>query len=382
MISSAKSVILVRSRAIDPSIHKVARTLARHGYTVKVLIWDREGKKSVEKKQGYVTIYFGIKAPYDKLAAGFRLPLWWFYEFLFLLLNKAEIIHASDLDTLLPAIVVRMVRKATLFYTIYDFYADNLPGSFPSPIRRFVAFLEKLGIELTDALFLVDPNRYEQVVGTRIKKLAFLYNSPPDHSKEDFEIGSKAASELTLFYAGNINKTRGLRDVMEAIRNLDGVKLIVAGTGPDVSMFQMLPRNFEDKVEYIGFIPYEKVIEGAFRADALFAFYDPAIRGNRYASPNKLFEAMMCGKPIIVNAETTAAKIVGKERCGIIVPYGDICAIRNAIIRLRDDHKLRVMLGKNGRMAYQRHYDWKHMERRLLELYDEAIFDRGERIAD
>jgi glycosyltransferase involved in cell wall biosynthesis len=144
----------------------------------------------------------------------------------------------------------------------------------------------------------------------------------------------------------------------------------------------MLPRSFEDKVEYIGFIPYEKVIEGAFRADVLFAFYDPAIRSNKYASPNKLFEAMMCGKPIIVNAETTAAKIVDKERCGITVPYGDICAIRSAIIRLRDDRKLRVMLGKNGRMAYQRHYDWKLMERRLLELYNETIFGRCERIAD
>lgn len=105
------------------------------------------------------------------------------------------------------------------------------------------------------------------------------------------------------------------------------------------------------------------------KEDVLFATYDPIYPTNRYASPNKLFEAMMCHKPIIVNDGTSMADIVRRENCGIVVPYGDVNELKNAILKLKNNPQLYGRLGVNGRNAYDTKYSWKIMEQRLLDVY-------------
>jgi glycosyltransferase involved in cell wall biosynthesis len=77
----------------------------------------------------------------------------------------------------------------------------------------------------------------------------------------------------------------------------------------------------------------------------------------------------MCKKPILVNDGTTMAEIVREENCGIIVPYGDVNAIKQAIMRLRDDPQLAKQLGANGRRAYEQKYSWAIMKERQLAVY-------------
>jgi len=101
----------------------------------------------------------------------------------------------------------------------------------------------------------------------------------------------------------------------------------------------------------------------------LFALYDPAIPNHRYASPNKVFEALMLGKPLIVAAGTHMDRLVSAAGCGLIVPYGDIPALENALLSLASAPALRLELGAKARRAYETGYSWAVMEQRLLELY-------------
>jgi len=367
-------VTIIRSRAIDSAVYKVAKTLAQNGYDVKLLVWDRQGNLNGKNGEEYSICTFNLKAPYDKFTALFYLPIWWIYEFFFLLKDKCDIIHACDLDTLIPAIIVKLVKRVKLCYTIYDFYANNLPDGRPylirKAIRRLVAAIEKIGIGFTEALFLVDESRYEEVRGARINKLVYIYNSPPECFYTHQRRNSSAEEEIIMFYAGLIHKSRGLEYMIKAVEDMDNVRLIIAGTGPDKNLLENLPVDVRKKIQYIGWIPYEEVIKKTLEADILFAFYDPKIPNNRYASPNKLFEAMMCGKPIIVNDGTSMSNIVRKEDCGLVAPYGDIDAIKEIILRLKNDPSLRQRLGGNGRKAYEEKYSWTIMERKLLDLYD------------
>jgi len=106
----------------------------------------------------------------------------------------------------------------------------------------------------------------------------------------------------------------------------------------------------------------------------MFAFYDPNIPNNRYASPNKLFEAMMCNKAILVNDDTSMAQIVKNYNCGLIIPYNDVRACSEAILILKNDVQLRQLMGNNGRMAYDKEYNWGSMERKLISLY-KGVFE-------
>jgi len=370
-------VTLVRARAIDPAVNKVAKTLSENGYDVKLLVWDRQHTLGTEEGEGYTVCRFNLKAPYDKFTVLFYLPIWWIYEFFFLLRHKCDVIHAVDLDTLIPAIAAKSIKRVPLCYTIYDFYANNLPdGRFPhfrKLIRTLVASVEKSGIRFADVLFLVDESRLEQVKGARMRKLVYIYNSPPDY----FAARGKPVSDsiagtpaITMFYAGVIHRSRGLEYVAKAVEELEGVRLVIAGTGPDKGIIEDACHRCE-RIQFLGQIPYTEVIEKTVAADILFAFYDPAIPNNKYASPNKLFEAMMCAKPIIVSDGSSMTIIVREENCGLIVPYGDVTAIKEAVLKLRNDPQLCKTLGQNGRRAYESRYSWRIMEQRLLDSYQQ-----------
>jgi len=147
---------------------------------------------------------------------------------------------------------------------------------------------------------------------------------------------------------------------------------VIAGDGPERDFIEQISSHGSHNIQYLGYIPHSRVVEETRKADILFAFYDPSIPNSRYASPNKVFEAMMCGKPIIVNSESAAGTLVRKESCGVTIPYGDSEALRTAILMLKARPDLRRELGTNGRRAYEERYNWNIMKERLLAAYKAA----------
>jgi len=362
-------IILVYSMATHPGVHKLAKTLSRNGHDVKLLVWDRERKyQKVEKIDSYTTNRFRLKTPYGKIIILLYLPIWWLYELYFFLREDPDVIHVCNLDTLLPAIIAKFLRRTRLYYTIYDLYGSTYPGSMPSVIRKFTTFIEKVGIGFTDVLFSVSEAFFEDIKGARIKKLVYIYNSPEDYSSIQASVEHR--SEMCIFYAGWMAKHRGLEDMIDIISDLDGVKLVMAGKDMDEDVLEYGRVKLND-FQYLGFISHEEVIHRSMQADILFVFYNPNLANYRYSTPNKLFEAMMCGKPIIISDGIAASKIVTRENCGIVVPYGDVDAIKEAVLRLINDPALREELGRNGRRAYETSYSWEIMESRLINAYKE-----------
>jgi len=371
-------VTLVRGRGIEPGINKIASALATHGYSVKLLIWDRDGAAESCNVPLYRTYKCGIRAPYDRPAALLYLPLWWVYELVFLLRDDSDVIHASDFDTLFPAILAKLIGKRKLCYFIYDFYADNLPdGGFQvlrKGIRGFVAHLERTGIGFADVLFLVDESRLEEVEGAHINEVFYIYNSPVDcvaqaHAK--LETTSSAPSDkMVIFYAGAMHNSRGLNYMFDAVSGIEGVRLKVAGPITDNKRILDELDRVGSKAQYLGFLrSHDDVIKETLKADLLFRFEDPRVPKTKYASPVKLFEAMMCGKPIIVSDGSAMANIVRNERCGVVVPYGDVPALTDALKMCRERPQLRTELGNNGRKAYEERYSWAIMQGRVLTGY-------------
>ena len=157
--------------------------------------------------------------------------------------------------------------------------------------------------------------------------------------------------------------------MIEAVKQVDDITLVLAGSGPDESYFRELALE-TNRLQFLGWIPrYEDVLTEEMNSDVLFRFSDPKHPKTKYESPNKLFEAMMCAKPIIVSDGGSMARIVKEEACGLVVPFGDITAIRQAIAKLRDDGELRLQLGSNGRRAYDNKYNGTLMQERLLQAY-------------
>ena len=83
----------------------------------------------------------------------------------------------------------------------------------------------------------------------------------------------------------------------------------------------------------------------------------------------KLFEAMMCGKPILVSKGAAMAESVDKENCHLAADCNSVEEIKQAIGKLKQNPELRGLLRADGRTVYEQEYSWQVMEQRLLSLY-------------
>ena len=362
-------VVIVYSFAIHPGVHKLAATLARNGHDVKLLVWDRDNKlPKVEKVDSFTVRRFRFKAPYGKLAVLLFHPLWLLYELYFIMKQKPDVVHAVNLDTLLPGIIARVLRKTKLVYTIEDLYGGAYTGRIPSIFRNLATFFETVGIGFTDTLFLASESFYDVVKRARIKKLTYIYNAPEEYP--DLEVEPNDHAGIHIFYGGWLARARGIENMIDALEGIDGVRLILAGKELDEGIIAYGSKKLK-AFEFLGWLSHKDIIKESFAADILFSFVDPKYLSFKHATPNKLFEAMMCSKPIIVSDGTIMSRIVREVDYGIVVPYGDVDAVREAVLKLKDDPELRRKLGQNGRKAYEANYSWKIMESRLVEAYKE-----------
>lgn len=363
-----ETVVLIRTNSFSSRLFKEANSLKNRGYFVKILCWDRSTNKSRIEQDKKITVnYFGRKAPYGKINLIPYLFIWWAYEFIWLLKNEYDIIHACGFDAVLPAILVKILKQKKLVYDIFDFYAEALPSDTPKKIMKYISYFEKFCLRFADGIIIVDNSRYTQIKGAKIKNLEIIMNCPNDTSFEREHISKN--NKYTIFYGGMISKTRGLDQLIDAIKDETDVSLIIAGNGEDVNTYRPIFNQMEN-VTFMGSVPYEEAIDLTKKADVIFGYYDPIIPNNRLASPNKLFEAMMCSTPILINEETSMTEIVKEKKCGIINPYNDTIALKNSIIELKNNPELSIHMGKNGREAFEKTYNWGIMETKLVNLYE------------
>ena len=370
----AQRVLICRSNPVapDPRVEKEARALVNAGYPVAVIGWDRSASLPVEEESDGFTIHrIPLRAEYGSGLMNLpNLLRWQAALFFWLYRHRAEydLIHACDFDTILPALWARRYWGKKVVYDIFDFYADHLRRT-PQRVKDTIRRLDMQAIDAADAVILCDDARRQQISGAHPRQLAVIYNTPEDRGAGDAELpAAAAAGEMTLAYIGLIQVERGLSEMLAVLSHHPEWRLDLAGFGGDEDQILAQARLMPN-VTWHGRVPYEVAIQLSRAADVLFALYDPAIPNHRYASPNKVFEALMLGKPLIVAAGTNMDELVSAAGCGLIVPYGDIPTLEAALLRLAADPALRHALGARARRAYDTGYSWAVMERRLLELY-------------
>lgn len=360
---------MVRSNPIDPDVRleKEAETLANAGYDILLLGWRRFGNASkMEMKSSYIIKRILFNAPIEKRVLLF-LPIWWILVFFQLIKEDWDIVHAADLDTYIPALIVTKLKRKKIVYDIFDFYADMVP--LHTIIRNIIGGFEIFILKLADEVIIVDKSRLQQIHRKDDTGIHIIVNSPKEvQVDKDYFINKDKKGTFIIFFAGILGQGRGLELVIEAIKDFQDIQLDIAGFGHYSQYFEIQSKKNEH-IHFYGTISYEEVIQKTLQSDLLFALYDPSIPNNRYSSPNKLFEAMMTKKPILVTDKTSMANIVKEENCGLIVPYGNIDALKEAIELLKNDPELCKTLGENGRNAYEKKYHWNIMEERLINCY-------------
>lgn len=336
------------------------------GHDVTAFLWDRECAYPTEEfRQGVRIRRLHLPAPYNRLSLALPMPFWLLAAYH--ATHGAEIVHACDLDTLPSALAAKAVRGCRVVYDVFDFYGHLITANLREGTRRRLIGLENSLASLVDIVLLPDASR-TALLGSDFQRPVEIITNSPSEAVLDVQQGEG----LVLFYGGNLAPDRGLLEAIEALRGLEDVTLLIAGTGELAAKVRSLAAR-EDHVSFLGQLDHAALLRETARAHVVLAWYDPAVPANRYASPNKLFEAMMLRRPIIVSEGTGMAEIVSEQGSGLVVRYGREDELREVVLRFRDDPSYGDRLGLRGRVAYERNYSWEIMAARLRKAYGEIV---------
>jgi len=373
----AARIVICRSNPVapDPRVAKTARTLAGQGYSVQIVCWDRMGMLTEQDKlagsdEDILIHRLRILGEFGHGLGNLPGLLRWQWGLLHWLAthrHEYDLIHACDFDTVLPAWVCKLLWKKGLVYDIFDFYADHLRAT-PEVLKKMIRWIDLWMIGKADAVILADDSRREQIASARPKRLEIIYNSPESVASIAVEQKATDSSGLRLAYVGLLQEERGLFEILAVLEMHPAWELDLAGFGGDEAKI-LAKANQMNNVHWHGRVAYEEALRLSQAADILFATYDPAIPNHRYSSPNKLFEAMLLSKPIIVSRDTNMDRIVERLDCGVVVEYGDVTQLDVALTRLYLDKGYRTRLGENGQRAYEAEFSWAIMQSRLIRLY-------------
>lgn len=363
-------VILTRADAIAPfpRLERSARCLQQYGLNCLAVGWDREGCHP-KVECGYFDI-IRVHFP-GKYGGGIRNLfglLCWNLWLLFLHLRlRPKVIHAYDFDTVLPALIAKIFIGCKVVYDIADWYAGSRKVGW---LKLLFEEAERWAIRRADLLILAHEERLQQV-GFNPRKWLVIYNIPEDrHGSlrlvDDIE---EIKNGDYFVYVGVLHSDRGLEQIVEAA-TISGLKLIIAGFGPLAPYCQKVSKE-RKHIKFLGKIPYEYTLALESNAIAIIALYDPKISNNQLAAPNKFYEAMMLGRPLITSKDTLVGRIVERERLGIAVTYGNISELAKAFMFLKENPKCREEMGRRARALYETQYSPNKQCEKLYQAYQQ-----------
>jgi glycosyltransferase involved in cell wall biosynthesis len=295
---------------------------------------------------------------------------WNLYLLVLHLKLKPKIIHAYDFDTIFPALIASIFIKCKVVYDIADWFTvSRSKGHYLKPV---IDKAERWACKKADLIILAHEKRINEL-GFLPKKWFVVYNTPQDLPASQLQTGHQNMETDTYFtYIGVLQPDRGIEQIIEAV-SPSRRNLVIAGFGR-LSGLCLKAAEESPNIKFLGQISsYKQTLGIEANALAIIALYDPKLPGNLLSAPNKLYEAMMVGKPLITTEETLTGKFVTQEGIGIAVPYGEPQALNEALDYLEKNCQIRQEMGRRARLLYENHYSFKKQCDKIQGAYSELL---------
>lgn len=377
------TVIVIRANAIhgDSRTEKLVDYLARISTDVVVLCWDRAPGEGCGRV-GYDNVTYVAYSRPSSYGSGLRnfipMAIWnmWISRQLRRFIGRGSIIYACDFDSVVPAFWHRIMnrkRQVRIIYDVFDCFADSrLVGH---RLSRYVCLLaERYIAKYSDWLVLPAKERLNQLGLTvnNVKNLNIIYNTPPPDLYEDegcLEDGGGANPRPVVVFVGMLGEGRFIEGAVKVAQTEKWFDLHIAGYG-SLATYIAAAAEKNENINYHGRITYHEAMRLSERAMVLFAVYDPSIPNHKFSSPNKFFESLLLGKPLIVAKGSGIDVNVCECDSGFVMEYGDageFSRLLHVVHAWSQDE--RAVYGRRLRILYHNEFSWKRMEERYDRMF-------------
>ncbi len=299
--------------------------------------------------------------------------------FFYLLFRKCDIFHANDLDTLPANFMASLIRRKPLVYDSHELFTEVPELAGRPVIRKTWEIIEKLIFRRLRYIITVNSSIAREYEKKYRKKIIVIRNLPfkyhPGNNLTSLNFGLPEDQKLIILQGAGINKDRGAEEAVEAMQYIDNAVLVIAGKGDAVEGLKERVTNssLASRVFFIPAMPYERLMKLTSLCDCGLSVDKDSNLNYRYSLPNKLFDYIMAGIPVVVSDLPELRKIVEKYGLGLIIedfsPKG-IAEKINLIISHRDTEGRRDCLRKAAEEL-----NWDNEKKILISLYNSITRD-------
>lgn len=258
------------------------------------------------------------KGPLFYIFFNFRL----FFKLLFL---KSDLVYANDLDTLLPNYLISKIKRIPLIYDSHELFCE-VPELQNSYLKR------KLWLALERKI--VSKLKYTVTVNESIADVLFTQYQVPftvvrNIAHVDLEFKPKTRSELNLplnkkivlLQGAGINIDRGAEELIEAMRYVNGVLLLIIGSGDvwEILKQKITEFNLNEKVQLIEKLPKTQLMHYTYNADLGLSIDKNTNLNYFFSLPNKIFDYIHAGVPILASRLPEIEKVITQYAIGSFI---------------------------------------------------------------
>lgn len=375
-------ILLLRSNPVDPDsrVEKEVSALKEAGHDVSIFAWDRSANTANYTKQIDIDGYSveitrcGIRSEYGASVVKMFLPLvsFQFRMLAFLLKNirKFDVVHACDFDTAFVGVLCAKLFGKKAVYDIFDYYVDAF--NLPEALKGIIAPLDHFAMRRADRLILCTAKRVEQIPPMEGKPIYVVQNSPEIGWVSDKSVEEPEEDwDIRIAYFGILQEGRLVRELVDVVARHENWHLDIGGFGQLEDYVENAAKNAPN-IRYYGKVDYARVLELENRNDVLTAIYTPEVRNHRFAAPNKFYEAMGLGKPLIVCVNTYVDEYVDRLDCGEIIGYSAE-DLERAICNLAARKQEWKAMSARMKACYDTELKWEFSKKELLKCYDSFL---------
>lgn len=370
----------------EPRVTRHAEALGKVGHAVSVICVKSDRTPSFEKRDHYsvtrVKLYQrrGAKVQPQQRSSGrvtllkhsFAYPLrlvLLYFQLTYQLAKVGRVVNAhvyvsADLDTLSAGVLcARGCRR--LIYDAHELWPDQFVGTAPSPIIAAFRIAELVLLQAVDAVITVNEFISRELEERyKIRTPWVVLNVPMKESRAP--LSSRPRHGKIALYQGAYQEARGLENLIRACEFLrDDITLVLRGYGPIETELRDIAKGFGN-CRFDNPVPQSDLVLAASSADIGIVPYVPVHLDNYFASPNKLFEYIQAGLPVVASDLPFLRKIIAGNEIGYLFDPSDPRCIADAINNAAKDENLLALRANVKRI--QARYSWEEEQKRLLTI--------------
>jgi len=298
--------------------------------------------------------------------------------FLFLIWHKADLLFSNDLDTLLPNFLVSKIKQIPVVYDSHEYFTET-----PELVhRKFVQYTWKtieqwIFPRLKDVITVNDSiaGLFQQKYGIRVN----VVRNIPAKPEQDISLNEPLPEigggfPVILLQGAGINIQRGAEELVEAMQFVNEAHLLIIGGGDVIDELkrQAIHLNLERKITFLPKMPFEKLRQYTAMASIGLTLDKDTNINYRFSLPNKLFDYIHAGVPVLASPLVEVKKIIETYQVGETIESHEPRAIAQKIGSMISDQARLTFYRKNCKKATEL-LNWENEKKVLVEVLKKYV---------